>query len=243
VNSGIVFLLVPVLLSVSAMNVSVGDSLSGDYLRAELLEQLPDAGIERVYYSGPGTLTISQGDRAEVRVEASEAIRASVVIEVSDGALFIETPVDSVAGELHVKVILASVSEVVSDGNNVIKVENLTADRLSLEASGPGSVLITALQANELNVTGSRGAAFSLSGNVNRQVLDLADHGLYQARQLVSRSVEAKVVGGGAILLQVDDLLDVRVAGAANVRYAGSPFVSQRVSGPGSVKPVAEIFI
>jgi len=241
VKSSIAFLLVSVLLGTSAPSVSGGDVASKDRLHAPSFERLPVAEIERIYYSGPGTLTITQGVRAEIRVAASETIRASLLIEVSDGVLFIESPAN--ATELHVRVTVASLAEVVSDGDNAIIVEDLITERLNLEASGAGSVLIVALQANELNVTGSDGAAFTISGNVNRQVLDLADHDLYQARQLISRSVEARVVGSGAILLQVDDLLDVRVAGAANVRYVGSPFVSQRVSGPGSVKPVAEIFI
>lgn len=242
-NGAALVLTLSLLLGISATSVSGGDSASKEQLSAQSLKQLSIADVDRVYYSGSGTLTISQGSQAEIQVDASEATRLLVLVEVYDGVLFIESPADTASGELQVNVTLPSVKEVVSDGDNVIIVADLTADRLSLEASGAGSIVITALQADELNVTGSNGAAFTLSGTVNRQVLDLVDPGLYQARQLVSHSVEAKVVGRGAILLQVDDLLDVRVAGAANVRYVGSPFVSQRVSGPGSVKPVAEIFI
>ena len=69
-------------------------------------------------------------------------------------------------------------------------------------------------------------------------MLDLADPGRYQARSLASESVEATIVGSGLILLQVDDLLDVHLAGNARLRYVGSPYVSQLVSGAGSVAPV-----
>lgn len=206
------------------------------------LRSFPAGKVERIYYSGPGTLSITQGDAPRLLVSASASVLDDVVIEFLDDALFIEVPANA-AGDVVIRATLGQLSEIVSDGANSVSGTGLLSDILSLEAKGAGRFNFSALQANELLVTGADGAAFTLSGSVNRQVLDLADHGLYQAGNLHSRSVEAKVVGAGYILLAVDELLDVRLAGAASVRYLGTPFVSQSVSGSGSVAPVAALSI
>jgi hypothetical protein len=206
----------------------------------EMPQPLVTSEVERVYFSGGGTLRINQGRRSQVQIDAPESVLAALVVEVSDGVLFIEAPPGAEGSDLTIEATLNNLTEIVSDGANRVIAEDLRVSDLSLEARGAGSFQLNALRADELLVTGTDGANFTLSGSVNRQVLDLADHGGYQAAQLFSHSVEATVVGAGFILLSVEDLLDVRLAGAANVRYLGSPFVSQFVSGPGSIEPVAE---
>lgn len=207
--------------------------------------QLPDSldNVRRIDYSGTGTLVIRQGETAEIVVPGGSALATAVVAEIYDDVLYLEGPDTQQPDELQILVTLPSVSEVVSHGPSIVKAEGLVARTLRLEALGAGSFRVLSLRAHELLVTGTRDAAFTLSGEVDRQVLDLADPGRYQARSLASESVEATIVGGGLILLQVDDLLDVRLAGTARLRYVGSPYVSQLVSGAGSVAPVGEISI
>ena len=180
---------------------------------------------------------IKQAQTAGLEISAPDAILDQLVIETYGDALFIEVP-EHLSGEVRVVVTTPSVREIVSSGGAAVVGSGLLSEELSLEARGTGSFNFSALQADELLVTGSDGAAFTLSGSVNRQVLDLADHDLYQAVSLHSQTVEATVVGSGYILVAVDELLDVRLAGAANVRYLGSPFVSKNVSGTGSIAPV-----
>lgn len=102
---------------------------------------------------------------------------------------------------------------------------------LALAADASGAVPATAevFEPRSFPVTDVERIYFSGPGTLN----------IAQAGNLHSRSVEASVEGAGYILLAVDELLDVRLTGTASVRCVGSPFVSQTVSGPGSVAPVA----
>lgn len=199
--------------------------------------------VRRIDYSGAGTLVISQGPRAEITLSGRTELTTEIVAEVYDDVLYLEVPDVQPVDDLQILVTLPGVNEVVSHGPSVVKAEGLNARSLRLEALGAGSFRVLSLRAHELLVTGTRDATFTLSGEVDRQVLDLADPGRYQARSLASESVEATIVGSGLILLQVDDLLDVHLAGNARLRYVGSPYVSQLVSGAGSVAPVGEISI
>jgi hypothetical protein len=214
---------------------------SSDFSNMPLPASLED--VRRIDYAGAGTLVIRQGERAEIVLYGSSDLTSALLVEVYDDVLYLEGPDAPQPDNLRILVTLPSVDEVVSHGPSVVKAEGLVARTLRLEALGAGSFRVLSLRAHELLVTGTRDAAFTLSGEVDRQVLDLADPVSYQARSLASESVEATIVGGGLILLQVDGLLDVRLAGTARLRYVGSPYVSQLVSGAGSVAPVGEISI
>ena len=229
------------LLMALLLSAAPGDALETQQSVLTTKAQLE--GVRRIDHSGPGRLTIRQGRHAGVSITGDGPETAAVLVEVFDDVLYLEVPEGPSSPALEIVVTLPAVDEVISHGPSVVTVEALHADTLSLEALGAGSFQVRSLRAHELLVTGAPGAAFTLSGEVERQVLDLSNPGRYQARSLNSESVEATVVGGGLILLQVDDLLDVRLAGAARLRYVGSPFVSQMVSGAGSVAPVGEISI
>ena len=66
-------------------------------------------------------------------------------------------------------------------------------------------------------------------------MIDLDGVGRYDAEGLASKSAEVNVLGSGDVALKVEEMLDVAVAGTARVTYIGSPMVSQRVLGIGTV--------
>ena len=195
--------------------------------------------FDRVYFSGPGTLRLRQGDAPSLQAQASAEVLDLLVVETYDGVLFIESP-ETNAESLIINLTLSELREVVSNGRSLIVGQSLKVANLSLEGNGAGRFDFSGLEADELLVTGHDSTDFTVSGHVKRQVLNLEGDGDYRAFDLSSRSVEATVNGAGYVLLTVADLLDIRLAGAARVRYAGSPFVSQQVSGSGSIQRVEE---
>ncbi len=226
----------------STLMLTMAAQAGFDHKRADGRTLMPIPEVQRVYYSGPGTLRLSQGERPGLVISGADGVLRTIVVEVAADALFIEAPAGA-SERLVVEVTLPTVSEVVSEGRNVVLADSLDVGDLSIEGKGAGSFRFTGLRAEELLVTGYDDAAFTISGSVERQVLDLQGDGRYQARNLRSQSVEATISGAGVILLAVEKLLDVNLAGAASVRYVGSPYVWRKVSGPGSVTPVAELSI
>lgn len=203
----------------------------------------PVPEFNRIYFSGPGTVHLSQtkpqnghlvqAGTATVRAQGSRDTLNQLIVEVSDGVLFIESfGYDS--HDLIVHLSIHELRELVSEGGIVVA-DSLKVDDLTLEGKGASSFRLQRLEADELQILGSGSTEFSLSGHVNRQVIVLAGSGDYRARDLLSQSVEASVFGTGIITLAVAEMLDVRVSGAARVSYVGSPYVSQEISGAGAV--------
>ena len=77
---------------------------------------------------------------------------------------------------------------------------------------------------------------FQVSGTAEHQFVELAGVGRYSAGELASQTSHVNVRGAGQVKLWVDELLDVKVLGAARVSYSGSPWVLQQISGSGAVR-------
>ncbi|MCZ6642905.1 MAG: DUF2807 domain-containing protein [Gammaproteobacteria bacterium] len=200
----------------------------------------PVTDFNRIYFSGTGTVYISQGVQLSqdgatiVRAQGSRDTLNHLIVEVSDGVLFIES-FGQESADLIVNLSIHELRELVSEGG-VVVAESLKVGDLMLEGKGASSFRLEQLEADELQILGSGSTEFSLSGQVNRQVIELAGSGDYRARDLLSQSVEANVFGTGSVTLAVAEMLDIRVLGAARVSYVGSPYVSQEISGAGAVK-------
>jgi hypothetical protein len=219
----------------------VRQTAPGAHQTAPGAHQIPVGEFDRVYFSGAGTVRLTQGSPARLTVRAAARLIEGVDIETRDGVLYIKTT--GPAHELLVDLQVARLEEVVSEGDGHIIGDGLTFDVLRLEGNGAGSFQMERLEARTLEVR-SRGATrFELSGQVGHQVVDLSGSGAYRAVGLISNSTTVNVTGASAVRFWADELLDVQVAGSAEIRYAGSAQVEQRVSGMASVLRIPQIVI
>ena len=203
--------------------------------------QVPVDEFHRVYFSGAGTVRLTQGPTAQLTVRGEAGLLDGLKIETRDGALYIETT--GPARELLVELRVAGLEEFVSEGEGRIMGDGLSFDVLRLEGNGAGSFQMARLEARELEVR-SRGATrFELTGQVGHQIVDLSGTGAYRAGELISNSTTVNVTGASAVRLWADELLDVHVAGSAEIRYGGSPLVEQRISGIASLLRIPQIVI
>ena len=192
--------------------------------------------FDRVYFSGIGTLRLIQGGKPAAVAAGDPLTLDQLVIDSSDGILYIDSEASNIAADgLVIEITVSRLRELVSDGLGVISSTDLAVDKLVLEGRGAGKFTFANLRADELVVTGQGSTDFELSGEVQRQIVAIDGVGSYRASHLASRSSEVSVFGSGDILLWVEDLLDVKVAGAARVRYLGTPLVLQDILGLGTV--------
>lgn len=208
-------------------------SFSGWTAESRLFE-LDD--FERIYFSGIGTLHLIQGDAPSAVAVAEPFILDQLVIDSSDGVLYIDSEASNIAASgLVIDITVSLLRELVSDGLGIVNSIDLAVDDLLLEGRGAGKFTFSNLRADELVVTGQGSTDFELSGKVERQIVAIDGVGSYRASRLASRSSEVSVVGSGDIIVWVEDLLDVKVAGAARIRYLGTPVVLQDILGLGTV--------
>jgi hypothetical protein len=112
--------------------------------------------------------------------------------------------------------------------------------QLSLTLSGVGNVVLTNLDADELDVMLSGVGNFDISGTVDMQRLNLTGLGEYEAGDLASLDALINIVGydNQTATVNVSDMLTVTINGNGTVFYIGDPFVDSNIIGSGSVRQI-----
>ncbi len=207
----------------------------GDSQVVEWVFEVPP--YERIYTTGTFDLVLRQSDVLSVQARGLPDDIGNLHIEVVDGVLYIDSQIGGVRpSPLRVELEVKQLKEVVTFGPVRVIGHGLQSPRLTLEGKGAGSFALSALDVNELTVVGSGETYFSLSGVVQHQVVDLAGIGRYRAGALASKTSQVSVRGNGWVDLQVAELLDVNILGAAQVNYSGAPWVLQQILGSGVVQ-------
>lgn len=192
--------------------------------------------FDRIHFTGIGTLHLIQGDIPSAVAVGEAPALDELLVDSSDGVLYIDSEAQNIAtDDLVIDITVSRLRELTSNGLGIVNSKDLIADDLLLEGRGAGRFTFANLRADELTVTGRGSTDFEFSGEVERQIVAIDGVGSYRAPGLASRSGEVRVFGTGDILLWVEELLDVKIAGAARVRYRGTPLVLQDILGLGTV--------
>jgi hypothetical protein len=190
---------------------------------------------------GGWTLRIRQGDTESLTITAednlipyfvTEVVGQKLVIRAKNVSLRVTKPV---IFDLEVK----NLREVELSGSSDISAPNLHVRQFSLVVSGSGTVKMPNLHGNELTVSLSGSGNVVCSGEVDRQVINIAGRGNYEAANLANRKTEIVIRGAGKAEIHVLDDLDAQISGAGKVRYHGNPKnVRTRVTGVGAITHV-----
>jgi putative autotransporter adhesin-like protein len=198
------------------------------------------APFKKVHLVGNAEIHLHQDTTAEqvstnVKVTGSAANLHSLVMQSSDGELYIDAGTTQYHHDLVIELSVGQLTEVVSEDRAHVLSDGLVLDTLAIEGHGLSRFDLQHLRVNDLTVVGAGNAVFAVSGAAQNQFVDMQGAGTYQALSLASQTGQVSVRGGGRVELWVEELLDVNVLGAAQVRYGGQPWVVQQVFGTGAI--------
>jgi hypothetical protein len=174
------------------------------------------SGVRAVELTGDAQLSIVQTGVESLTVETDDNLLDHISSDVVNGTLVLEVdgiidPTDGIAYELTV----VDLEQLTLSGSGTVEMTTLSADRLDVSISGSGTVTAT--------------------GSATSQAVDIGGSGRYDASELTSITASVDISGSGTAAVRVRDRLDVDVAGSGAVTYDGDPAVNQHVSGAGSV--------
>ncbi len=212
-------------------------------MSTKVTQTRPVSGFRRIRLEGSIDAVLEQGASESLLLEADAAVMDHIKAEVHGDELVIglKNWLDYLLHptRIYARIGLKEFAGLSASGSVKMTAAHLQGDAVALSVSGSADIRVDDLAARELQVRTSGSADYYLSGRVDRQELHTSGASRYEALGLESRTAVVGVSGSGHAAVSVLEQLDVSVSGAADVRYRGSPQVTQKVSGAASVHKVA----
>ena len=208
-------------------------------------EQREVGGVTEVELGTIGRLEIRLGDKEELLIEGDDNLLAFIQTSMSGSRLTIKTRggVTLLTREPMVfHLTVETLDAIVLSGLGSIDLpDNLQVSQLSATISGGGSLTMASLKADKLqvNISGLGDLVVS-GGQVVEQDIVISGGGNYSAPELQSDRAEIRLSGLGSTAVRVQENLKVTISGGGLVRYSGNPTVEQTVSGIGRVQHIEE---
>lgn len=203
------------------------------------------AGIRRVTFRSPGNLSIVQGEREGLEIEANQAFRQRIRTLVNGDHVDIRYDSDWWDwinlqhwndDPVRFTLYLRELNALKAAGLGNVLISGLTASSLDLVHSGAGNTTVHQLSCENLTVRQAGLGDLEINGHVTHQEIDLSGAGNYRARGLESQIAHVRLGGLGNVTISVAEDLDASINGAGSVDYFGNPRINQRVSGLGSIR-------
>lgn len=197
--------------------------------------------FSQVNSSISGKVIITQGNEYKVTVKAQQNIADVLETYLENDVLIIKyknNTMISTNEQIEVDVTLPKVIDVSLEGSGDIVISNgLTADNLSLDISGSGSIISDQLIAKKLEVAiAGSGDLKVKNGNADNGDLSISGSGSIDLNGMKFQKCSVRVAGSGDAKVNAAEKLDVSIAGSGSVYYIGNPAISQKISGSGSVQ-------
>jgi Putative auto-transporter adhesin, head GIN domain len=208
-------------------------------------EQREVSGVTGVELATLAKLTIRLGDNEELRIEGDDNLLPAIQTSMSEGILTIKgrrgvtlLPRESLSFDLTVRTLD---SVILSALGTIEMPADLRTAQLSATITGGGKVTLHSVEADrlQLNISGL-GYLLVNGGQVGEQSVVISGGGNYQAQQLQSDRADIQLSGLGLATVRVREQLKVAISGGGLVTYVGSPTVEQSISGIGRLERIEE---
>jgi hypothetical protein len=198
------------------------------------------AGFDTVVLAVPADVSIEQGTRESLTLEAEPAVLRRMTSEVSNRRLLIGVAPEGISTRqpIRIRLEVRELRAVESRAPGSIRIGALRSDTLLLVLAGGGRLSVTRLDdalSLEVRITGAGNVAIG-GGRVKAQQLAVSGAGTYSAPRLSSEHADVAIQGHGEVQLAASRTLAVRVAGVGSVRYHGDPDITRSVSGIASIE-------
>ena len=180
-------------------------------------EERAIAAFANVDTSGSFEIEWQNGSPA-LRITTDENLLPYIENDVSEDTLHLRTR-DHIWPTHGIKIVISSPTRTGGRTRGAVKltVKQLSGPTFALESKGASEV--------------------TLSGNVDRLLVDMTGASQLAADGLQARTAEISTTGAGDAEVAVTDTLNVVITGAGKVTYAGNPAtIKKQITGAGSIR-------
>jgi hypothetical protein len=194
---------------------------------------------------GMAAVTLVQGDRESLTVEAPSGTQAKIRVHNSGGTLSVQATDNPEGWKLfgtgtganpRITITFRTLESVKLAGLIRLESARIAVPGLAIEAAGATRLKIDALEVKKLELEASGAARIEIAGHAAEQRIELSGAGDYRAGDLASDSVTLEASGAARAVVRAEKSLDVEASGASVVDYVGNPKLNQDLSGAARVR-------
>lgn len=217
--------------------ISGGNSVQGS---GRLQQQTREVGsFNGLALNVPGQVTLRQGQRESVSIEADDNLLPLIDTAVENGTLRIRTSKRNLSlrqSTLKIVVTARQIERISVGGSGSVEARGLHADKLRFDVGGSGNITAHDLASEAVTVAIGGSGNFTASGKTGQFSASIGGSGQIEAGRLAARAVQVSIGGSGSAEVWVRDALSVSIGGSGEVGYYGEPAISRAVQRSGSIR-------
>ena len=234
------FVLFLILVVVSSCRFGWGERVNGNGRFTTEEREVSD--FNSIDVSGSVVVHVRQDKTAAVKLETDENLQEYIEVFTSGDKLVIRTKEGfnlKSSKEMVAYVTAPSFTSFeISGACDIIGEGTITStDELDISVSGAGNIELT-VDLPRINTHVSGDGSIKLQGHASEFDASLSGAGDIKCFELETDKTALDLTGAASAEVNASKELDVKVSGAADVRYKGNASVTKNISGAGSVKKV-----
>lgn len=198
-------------------------------------------GFTAVAFSAPGYLTITQGDADSLNIQADDNVLSSITTEVVDGVLDIGLAANTNLKSdsmIQYTLVVKDLSSLENMGAGYILVNGLKTTDFNFKSSNAGSAKLTGIEATALTIELTGAGSMDISGTADSLALTNSSATVFNGKDLAVNSAVVTVSGAGETTVNAAKTLDATLTSSGNLLYAGTPEITQKVTGSGTLSAI-----
>lgn len=196
------------------------------------------SGITGVTFSAPGYLTITQGDAESLTIQAEDNVIPTITTRVTDGVLDIALADGTnlkTTSMIQYTLVVKDLSAIQNDGAGFVTVNGLSTREFAFKSSNAGSAKLAGITATALTVDLTGAGAFEISGSADSLALTSSGSTAFTGANLAVKTATVTISGSGDASVNASDTLEATLSGDGNLKYAGTPKLTENVTGAGKI--------
>jgi len=193
--------------------------------------------FHKIDISGGFDVFITESNREKLRIVADDNLHEYIESRVINNRLIIESTINiRKAKKREIYLEVKSLDDISVSGAVELKANSpLKAETMKIDASGAVEIYLE-IRAEKLISELSGACELYLSGKVKKVNMRASGGVEIEAFELITERFDLEISGAGYAAVNTSDLLDVKVSGAAKVRYKGNPDVRKDITGAASLR-------
>ncbi|MBX7482261.1 head GIN domain-containing protein [Qipengyuania qiaonensis] len=191
--------------------------------------------FEQVTLAGSDSVTVTRGDRWQIRASGSAAVLADLRYLVEDGELIIgrRWRREPVRGNARIEVVAPSIDGGTLAGSGNLSVDAMSGSEIDATVAGSGMFDVARVETPRLSATIAGSGSLRVAGRADDTRISIAGSGDLDGTRLRAGRATVTIAGSGDARFNAEDSVSASIVGSGDAIVSGTTNCTQSRMGSG----------